>query len=197
MSQDADVNAHDAGAAFVDGDVYYRLGDRERRALGVPRVDDHVYGHENGEAIAAFVTLYQASGDAAALASARRAAEVVLRALVAPDGAVRRAGQTARYLTDAASLGRGIARLAEATGERAYREAAISIASAMGRDLEDPATGAFWDRTADPAAAGVFARRLAPTSAPTSRRRASSRPSRVSRATPPSRTGGAAPSRRC
>jgi hypothetical protein len=32
----------------------------------------------------------------------------------------------------------------------------------MGRDLEDPATGAFWDRTADPAAAGVFARRLAP-----------------------------------
>jgi uncharacterized protein YyaL (SSP411 family) len=162
VSQDADVNAHDDRAAFVDGDVYYRLGDRERRALGVPRVDDHVYGFENGLAIAAFVTLYEVSGDADALAAARRAAAVVLRALVGPDGAVRRGGQTARYLADAASLGRGLARLAEATGDASYREAAVSIAAAMRRDLEDPATGAFWDRTADPAAAGVFARRQEP-----------------------------------
>jgi uncharacterized protein YyaL (SSP411 family) len=162
VSQDADVNAHDDRAAFVDGDVYYRLGDRERRALGVPRVDEHVYGFENGLAIAAFVTLHEVSGDAAALASARRAADVVVRALVGPDGAVRRTGQTARYLTDAASLGRGLARLAEATGDASYRDAALSLAMAMRRDLEDPATGAFWDHTADPSAAGVFARRLEP-----------------------------------
>ncbi len=166
VSQDADVGAHDARQAFVDGDVYYRLGDRERRALGVPRTDDHVYPHENGLAIAAFVTLYEASRDPAALTRARIAADVVRRALVAPDGAVRRTTQGARYLADAASFGRALARIAEALGPSPdaapYREAALAVAAAMQRDLADEATGAFWDRTPDPAAAGVFARRTQP-----------------------------------
>jgi hypothetical protein len=162
VSQDADVNAHDRSATFVDGDVYYRLGDRERRALGVPRVDDHVYGHENGLAIAAFAALFQASGDPAVLARARLAADVVLGALVAPDGSVKRSSQGARYLADAAALGRGLARLAEVSGDNHYRDAALSIASAMIRDLLDESTGAFWDRTPDAAAAGVFARRNKP-----------------------------------
>jgi hypothetical protein len=159
VSQDADAGAHDDKATFVDGDVYYRLGDRERRALGIPRVDAHVYGYENGLAIAAFATLFEASRDAAVLARARRAADRVRGTLIAPDGAVTRGAQGGRYLADAASLGRGLARLAEATGDAAYREAALSIAAGMRRDLEDAATGAYWDRTADPAAAGVFARR--------------------------------------
>jgi hypothetical protein len=162
VSQDADVGAHDAGKPFVDGDVYYRLGDRERRALGIPRVDDHVYGHENGLGIAAFVALFEATRDPAALARARRAADLVLRALVAPDGVVRRGAGGVRYLADAASLGRAFARLAEATGEASYREAALSITAGMRRDLEDPATGALWAHTPDPAAAGVFARRNRP-----------------------------------
>ena len=166
VSQDADAGAHDDRAAFVDGDVYYRLGDRERRALGLPRVDDHVYGHENGLAVAAFVALYEASHDPAVLARARLAAGVVQRLLVAPDGAVKRTSQGARYLADAASLGRGLARLAEALGPDGegapYRTAALEIAAAMIRDLEDEASGAFWDRTPDPAAAGAFARRNKP-----------------------------------
>ncbi len=166
VSQDADAGAHDEHQTFVDGDVYYHLGDRERRALGMPRVDDHVYGHENGLAVAAFVTLYEASRDPAALARARLAAGVVQRALVDPDGAVRRTAQGARYLADAASFGRALARLAEVLhpdGEGApYRAAALAVAAAMTRDLADEATGAFWDRTPDPAAAGVFARRTRP-----------------------------------
>jgi uncharacterized protein len=166
VSQDADAGAHDASQTFVDGDVYYRLGDRERRALGVPRVDDHVYGHENGLAVAAFVALYEASHDPAALARARLAAGVVQRTLIAPDGAVRRTSQGARYLADAASFGRALARLAEAMGPSGdgapYREAALAVAAAMQRDLADEATGAFWDRTPDPAAAGVFAHRTRP-----------------------------------
>jgi uncharacterized protein YyaL (SSP411 family) len=164
VSQDADAGAHDRAGTFVDGEVYYRMGDRERRALGVPRVDDHVYGHENGLAIAAFVTLYEAGGEQAVLARATQAAEVVRKALVAPDGAVRRTAQGARYLADAASFGWGLARLAEAGGPAAapYREAALSVAAAMVRDLGDEASGAFWDRTPDPAAAGVFARRTQP-----------------------------------
>ena len=166
VSQDADAGAHDERQTFVDGDVYYRLGDRERRALGVPRVDDHVYGHENGLAVAAFVTLYEASHDPAALARARLAAGVVQRTLVDADGAVRRTAQGARYLADAASFGRALARLAEAMGPSKdggpYRAAALAVAAAMTRDLADEATGAFWDRTPDPAAAGVFAHRTRP-----------------------------------
>ncbi len=166
VSQDADAGAHDEHQTFVDGDVYYRLGDRERRALGVPRVDDHVYGHENGLAIAAFATLYEASVDPAALARARLAAGVVLRTLVDPDGAVRRTAQGARYLADAASLGRALARLVEAMGaspdSAPYRTTALAVAAAMTRDLADEATGTFWDRTPDPAAAGVFAHRTRP-----------------------------------
>jgi len=166
VSQDADVGAHDAHQRFVDGDVYYRLGDRERRALGLPRTDDHVYPHENGLAIAAFVALYEASRDPAALARARLAADLVRRTLVAPDGAVRRTTQGARYLADAAAFGRALARVAEALGPSpeaaSYRDAALSVAAAMARDLADEATGAFWDRTPDPAAAGVFARRTRP-----------------------------------
>jgi uncharacterized protein YyaL (SSP411 family) len=168
VSQDADVGAHDDRATFVDGDVYYRLGDRERRALGIPRVDDHVYGHENGLAIAAFVTLFEATRDNAVLTRARLAADVVLRTLVAPDGVVRRSTREGapRYLADAASFGRALARLAQvfagsAEGAR-YRAAALAVATAMQRDLADETTGAFWDRTPDAAAAGVFARRDRP-----------------------------------
>jgi uncharacterized protein YyaL (SSP411 family) len=166
VSQDADTGAHDEHATFVDGDVYYRLADRERRALGLPRVDDHVYGHENGIAIAAFVALYEASPDPAVLERARLSAGVVQRLLVSPDGAVKRTSQGARYLADAASFGRALARLSEALGPDGegapYRTAALAIAAAMIRDLGDEASGAFWDRTPDPAAAGVFSRRTRP-----------------------------------
>ena len=162
VSQDADVNAHDRKTAFIDGDVYYRLDDKGRRALGVPRVDDHVFGYENGLAIAAFATLYEASRDTGALDRAKRAAEVMLKEAVASDGAVHRGTMTTHYLADAASLGRGLARLAEVSNDARYREAALSIAKAMKRDLEDEATGTYWDHTPDKAAAGVFARRAKP-----------------------------------
>jgi uncharacterized protein len=159
VSQDADAGAHDQGALFVDGDVYYRLADAERRKLGVPRVDDHVYAQENGLAIRAFATLFEVDKDPAALARGRRAADLVLRTLVAPDGAVRRGGSQARFLADAAAFGHALARLGEVSGEATYREAAVKIAAAMDRDLADTATGAYWSNTPDPAAAGVFARR--------------------------------------
>jgi len=165
VSQDADVGAHDPAASFVDGQVYYAKGDRERRALGMPRIDDHVYAYENGLAIAALCTLYEVSHDHGALARARRAADLLLRSHVTEDGAVKRAAESARqvrYLADAASFGRAMARLAESTGELRYREAATRIAGALIRDFGDADDPTFWAHTPDGSAVGVFARRQRP-----------------------------------
>jgi uncharacterized protein YyaL (SSP411 family) len=165
VSQDADVGAHDPKATFVDGHVFYGKDDAGRRALGMPRVDEHVYAFENGLAIAALCTLHEASRDEAALGKARRAADLVLRGHITPDGGVRHAADTSSkvvYLADAASFGRALARLAEVTGEASYREAAVRLAKSMLHDLEDTETGAFFGHTPDPAAAGVFTRRERP-----------------------------------
>lgn len=160
-TQDADVGGHDHNAKFVDGHVYYALGDKERRALGIPRIDPHVYPLENGLAIAALVTWHEVSPSPDILAKARKAADFVLKTLVSDDGLVKRgAGAEAiRFLADAASFGRALIRLESATAEAKYREAAVKIATVMLRDFEDKATGAFFDHTVDPKATGVFARR--------------------------------------
>jgi len=167
VSQDADVGSHEEKAAFVDGDVYYRLGDAGRRKLGIPRVDDHVYAYENGIAIAAMCALFDASGDADALARAKRAAALVMAGHLLPDGAVKhdaKNGSPVRHLADAAALGRGLARLFESTRDPVYRDAALRIADAMDKLLADGATGAYFANTPDPAAVGVFARRQKPLS---------------------------------
>jgi hypothetical protein len=165
VSQDADVGAHDKGGRFVDGNVYYRKDDAGRRALGMPRIDDHVYGKENGLAIAALCALYQASRDEAVLRRARRAADLMLRTLILPDGRVRRAAggkDEVRYLVDAAAMGRALARLHEVAppgSPPTYKDAAARVAKAMARDLWDEERGLFFASTPDPAAAGLFARR--------------------------------------
>jgi uncharacterized protein YyaL (SSP411 family) len=164
VSQDADVGSHDKTKPFVDGAIYYRLDDAGRRALGIPRVDPNIYGLENGLAIAALCALHEASPDPAVLDRARKAADLLLRTHVTPDGAVRRPGKVegVRFLADSAALGRGLARLAQVTGEPAYKEAALRVSKAMLGDFGDGDLGALWASTPDPAAAGVFARREKP-----------------------------------
>jgi len=162
VSQDADVGSHEEGKPFIDGDVYYRLDDAGRRKLGTPRVDDHVYAHENGLAIAAMCALFEASGDKDVLSRAERAAALVTASHVGPDGAVehdakRRTG--VHYLADAAGFGRALVRLFEVTRNVAYRDAALRIAETMEKTLLDEATGAYFAHTNDPSAVGVFARR--------------------------------------
>ena len=71
-SQDADL---------VDGKHsadYFALNDAQRRKLGIPRVDKHIYARENGSAVNGLVTLYAATGDRATLDEAVRATRWVL-----------------------------------------------------------------------------------------------------------------------
>ena len=164
-SQDADVGGHDATARFVDGHVFYATDDAGRRALGMPRVDTHVYALENGRAITAFVALFSASHDPADLATARAAADRLLTTHVSADGKVLHDPEIpsgVRFLADAASLGLGLAELGTASGDAKYTDAASRIADAMVADFGGGAANALFAMTLDPAAVGIFAERRVP-----------------------------------
>jgi uncharacterized protein YyaL (SSP411 family) len=168
-TQDADLNAHDAKRPFVSGHDYYALDDAHRRALGIPRVDTHEYARDNGLAIAAYVTLYQATCttgpracDGSALTSAERAAARILATHLSPKGGVSHdAAPEAHvlYLADNAAFAWGLLRLYEATHEATYLDAAGRIGDFMLRELVDPESGGFFASSEDPDAAGVFTRR--------------------------------------
>jgi uncharacterized protein YyaL (SSP411 family) len=173
-SQDADVNAHDPTKPFLSGHELYALGDVERRAKGIPRVDTHEYAHENGLAIAAYVTLYEATCrpavatpacEASALATAKLAAARILATHRTPKGGVAHDADPVAHvlhLADNAAFGYALARLYEATRDVAYRDAAERIVDLLTRELADPASGAFFGSTKDPDAVGVFSQRRVP-----------------------------------
>jgi uncharacterized protein YyaL (SSP411 family) len=167
-TMDADVNAHDAAKPYVTGHDYYAKSDAERRALGLPRVDAHAYGRENGLAIAAYLTLHEASGDATALAAAKRAAARVLATHATDRGAITHAarddGDSGRilYLADNAAFGFALVRLHEATRDPAYLDAAKRIGAFVAGELLDAEGGGFFASTPDADAVGVFAVRRKP-----------------------------------
>ncbi len=170
-TQDADVNAHDAGKPFMNGHDYYALDDAHRRAAGFPRVDTHEYGKENGLAIYAYCTYFEATRDPAALAVAERAAARILATHMARatgGGSISHDAQKpdapakVLYLADNAAFGLALARLFEVTGKREHLAAATRVAEHMLLDLEDPRGGGFFASTPDPDAAGVFAVRRTP-----------------------------------
>jgi hypothetical protein len=160
VNQDADLNAHDREKPFVDGHTYYALSDAERRKLGIPWVDPHVYASENGKALVALVAYARASGDTRALEVARTAAARLAQTHVLADGSVKHEASSSEQgpflLEDAAWLGLAYARLGELALAR-------KIAARMLGQLGDPAlAGALFEHTADPDAVGVFARRAHP-----------------------------------
>lgn len=164
VTQDADLGGFEHDATFVDGHRYYALPEKERLALGVPRVDDSVYAEENGLAIAAYADLLAATGDAVLRERAVKAADLMLSRHVGPEGGVAHDAEQkkVKYLADAAALGHGLVRLFEETHEARFRDAATKIATFLEASLRDETTGAYWGHTPDPDAFGVFARRRRP-----------------------------------
>lgn len=163
-SQDADVAAHDEARDFVDGHVFYALGDAERRAIGAPRVDQATFPFENGLTIGALVALHDATADRRWLDAARGAADAMLASCVEKSGVVHRGGEGARrvtFLADAAALGWGLSELARATQEPRYRDAAVGVIAAVERTLRAQ-PGGYYGNTVDPDAVGVLAERRRP-----------------------------------
>jgi uncharacterized protein YyaL (SSP411 family) len=165
-TQDADLNAHEVGKTFVDGHTYYAKNERDRLALGVPRIDVHEYGHENGLMIAALATLYEATHDSAALAAAEKAAGRVLASHAAPGGGVfhdvARPEVTSAYLADNAAMAWGLVRLYEVTNKAEHLDAAVKVADFIAKQLFDAKLGGLATMTANGQGVGVFATRRVP-----------------------------------
>ncbi len=167
-TQDADLNAHDRSKPFVDGHVYYALDEKGRLARGVPRIDTHEYGKDNGLAISAYCTMYEVTKEAAVLASAEKAARRILATHATAGGGIthdtvdpeRKAKQL--YLSDNASFGLALVRLYEVTRNEDYLKRARAIADFMISDLTDDDSGGMFGSTKDPDAVGVFATRRVP-----------------------------------
>ena len=115
-SQDADAvpGEHSAG--------YFALADAARRARGMPRIDRHIYARENGLAITGLCALYAASGDATALAEARRAAAWIMAQRALPGGGFRHDETDAAgpYLADTLAMARAFLALYTVTAERPW-----------------------------------------------------------------------------
>jgi hypothetical protein len=167
-TQDADLNAHDRTKAFMDGHVYYAKNERDRLAAGIPRIDTHEYGRENGLAISAYCTMYEVTKDPAVLASAEKAAKRILathesgRGGITHDAIDPEKKKPLLYLSDNAAFGLALVRLYEVTKKSEYLERARAIADFMIAELTDDDGGGMFASTADPDAVGIFAARRVP-----------------------------------
>ncbi len=132
-SQDADV---------IEGKhstSYFALGDTDRRKLGIPRVDKHIYARENGWAINALAALYGATGDTTALDDAMRSARWVLANRALAMGGFRHGEKDVAgpFLGDTIAMERAFLALYGATGDRewlGHAEAAMKFAEESFRD---------------------------------------------------------------
>ena len=111
VSQDADLiqgeKAHD----------YFALGDSERRARGIPRVDKNIYADTNGIAIEGLAMMAKATADEDVLQDAIAAARAIIKSHQLPSGAfTHSAGESdALYLSDNLAMGLAFVALFEAT----------------------------------------------------------------------------------
>jgi uncharacterized protein YyaL (SSP411 family) len=124
VSQDADLGPGELG------DDYYARDDAGRRALGIPRIDTHLYARENGWAIAGLAQLAATTGDPAARREAIRAADWVVTHRGLPGGGFRHGegDPGGPYLGDTLAMGRAFYALYELTADRSWLDRASAAA---------------------------------------------------------------------
>jgi uncharacterized protein YyaL (SSP411 family) len=167
-SQDADLQRPNQPP--IPGRDYYARTDTARRALGVPRIDEHRYADINGRVISALCQLHASvpgpdgAPDHDALTAALKAGERLISAHRDPRGGYRHdADDTGPlHLRDQAAVGRALLALYRVTGDERWLAHARELADFMQRELADPERGSFFAHTVDPGAVGVFAERRAP-----------------------------------
>jgi uncharacterized protein YyaL (SSP411 family) len=139
VSQDADL---------IDGKHsadYFKLDDARRRALGIPRVDKHLYARENGWMIDSLCSLYAVTGDASTLAEAERSARWVVahRALAGGGFSHGEHDSAGPYLGDTLSMGQAFLSLYEVTGERDWLKRAEAARQFLSTNFANANGGGF------------------------------------------------------
>ena len=152
-SQDADAGHGLPGAAF------YAKDDAARRAGAQPPIDRHLYARENGWAISSLAALYDVTGDAGLLESARRAFAWTLANRRAPGGGFghARAANDDTHLGDTLAVAEAAMALYRSTAERPYLALAAELADVIARDHRDP-DGGYMVRRPEGGARGALAR---------------------------------------
>lgn len=122
MGQDGDV------APGIDRGTYFARDDLERRALGTPKVDEHVFARENGLMIDALCSLYAVTGEDATLKEAERSADWVIahRGLVDGGFSHDEHDVAGPFLGDSVAMGHGFLALYEVTGDRQWLKRAAA-----------------------------------------------------------------------
>lgn len=138
-SQDADVvpGRHSA--------EYFALGDAERRAQGVPRVDPHLYTRENAWIIRALLAYHASTGDDSARADAVAAARFIVERRALPGGGFRHDEKDpgGPYLGDTAAAGIAFVELHRATGDAAWLRHAQAAARFIDGTFRVPGLGGY------------------------------------------------------
>ncbi len=163
-TQDADLNAHERGKAFLTGHEYYAKSEPERLALGTPRIDTNEYPRENGLAIHAYCTYAKWLGDATAVARAARAADRIVQLHERKDGLLSHEADkeaTTAHLADNAAFAWGLVALVD-QGQKERLPKALALVDAILAGMEDTRAGGLYGHTEDKGAVGVFAVRRKP-----------------------------------
>jgi len=149
VSQDADLKPGEHSTA------YFNLDDAQRRALGTPRVDRHLYALHNGQMIEALATWAEFGGDESALGAAKRAADWVIAHRSIPDGGFSHDehDDAGPYLGDTLAMGRAFLALYRATADRAWLVRAGAAADFIAAHFVRSQGGLVSARTSGPIAA--------------------------------------------
>jgi len=156
-NQDADPPR--ATARALDGPSYYALGDRQRRSLGIPRVDTSIYASHNGVIIAALASLAAVHDDKTILDDAIVAYTSVRATHLDEHGLYRHAindASGARALIDQVAMLEAALALVEVTGEARFRSDALALAERVRVRFSLGARGFSVSETRADSALGTF-----------------------------------------
>ncbi|HVE82594.1 MAG TPA: DUF255 domain-containing protein [Myxococcales bacterium] len=152
VSMDADLSRE------VDGHRYFARPDAARRALGLPRVDRHAYARENGWAIAALAALHDATGDAAPVERALRAARWVMEHRAVEGGGFRHGESAAEPLElgDSLAMARAFLALGRSLADREWTGRAARAADFVAARFAAPGGAGFTSTAPGGPGRGVF-----------------------------------------
>lgn len=110
-----------------------------------PGVDHHRYARENGQAIAALASYYDATGKPEVLALAIRNAEWVIKNRSLPDGGFRHdaSDKGGPYLADTLTMADAMLKLYRSSGDRRWLTRATAAAEFIQQNFIDAETGGF------------------------------------------------------